>query len=1457
MGGGKTKLPLRTQDNDQSEVETKVIRAANTPLGAQGAAGGGNSMAKEMIASQGDDEKIGHHTLQETRDNLRDPGERRFAIYAMRDYAKAGRLQPADFDSRKPEGEGEEEGPPEGTDIDAILEQATVEGGPDEEPEDAVDDLAEEVPEAEEEDAKVPEDEQATVEESEMAGAAGAPTPQPRDKAPVMEMGQGANAPAMATLPGTAPKSVQGAVLALQQNAQLQKDALDAEGALQQEGVRTAAQTAKDGARTALDQVRGQVDGSFDQLAQDVKDLAQRTRDGIDAALEAQKTRVTDGAQAQIERVRKAVEDRKSQTTELGESLALRAEAHGQSEATRLVVKTKEMATRCLAIGEAKVQQFAKYDEAKEIAKTARSMAKKAGQSIVDAGAEGAQGAINNGKALAKKLREDAKSYADNLKVDEDVVSTIEKGRDEAIKHMGAGRDQQVAAVDQLEGTALEQVEQARGQALTRLDQSLTALDPGIDAAAEMVCQAIQQTVDEAKASLDSAVADAIQRVGALPPEVGEQAARVFDGLQGELAANGGLALQQVASIGQQGVGGIGMAGASAVDGILQSQMAVDSTNAETLSKFDAAFLDIQTKATETFTKAGDQGMEAITKAADGFVEKIDEAYQEGLKGLNDSYTKGAGEITSKVNEAIAGFSTTVNELGPKITSKANDIEDASWWDKLCSAVGAFCRGFWQALCAMVEGLLSILPWLLLAIVIIIVVIVIIAVLAPQLLLAVALLCVLYAAQIAAVFTIGMLLVGIGFFAYAVYKEWDILTDPNYSWEQKWEAVGRLGFEGVMCALDVLAAVKLFKAASKLDELGDIAKLDDVKPIVRHIDDLEDVGSAGGKLDDLVDTSKLDEVGDAGKGDVPKADGPKVDAGDAGKVDDAPTSGGKKTGGTSLDELKKTHGLPDDVVEVLEHAKISPDDADFLLKKGMNPIDLGAAAAEYGSKGTDILTGVVKSGMSNGDAIKLLDNAGSAGVLDQVHALTKTGKLKNPQSLNGLIKKIKDPGQGPGHLDELNLAAERALKGSDVEIGGSKLTGQADVIDLTRKEAIQNKVVTSKDPMKVEENLSKAIDQLSGKHGEVPPEGFTRTARVDVRGPKNPVTDMGADELSDLVKRTVGDNPNVDRVVIKNNKGTFTFEKPFDGVSGSGSPKKLLDMGEDVGRHTVPEEGGKLGDSGAKNLQPDDSLPKVRPDHEATSSYKDYGDKPAFDKGADGGSKGAALENVNQGQLGDCYFCAGMGATAKADPSAIAKLIKDNGDGTYDITLWLRNKAGQLEPVTKTVDSRLPSKGANPIYAKGAAADPGDVAGIWPALLEKRLAMEPGSYDLISGGNIGKNLDGGFGGATELLRGKAERYVSMSKLKSMGDADMLKTIQNALDQGHPMTMDSMNMAKGSDLAKEAAKYNVYGNHAYIVDKVDEAAKTISLKNPWGSSHVVDLPLELFHKFYRSLRMGAK
>ena len=267
--------------------------------------------------------------------------------------------------------------------------------------------------------------------------------------------------------------------------------------------------------------------------------------------------------------------------------------------------------------------------------------------------------------------------------------------------------------------------------------------------------------------------------------------------------------------------------------------------------------------------------------------------------------------------------------------------------------------------------------------------------------------------------------------------------------------------------------------------------------------------------------------------------------------------------------------------------------------------------------------------------------------------------------------------------------------------------------------------------------------------------------------------------------------------------------------------------------------------------QQDAALPGLRPKHE-DKEYEDFVQGEAFVKG-EGDDHAVDAHDVKQGALGNCYLIAGMAAVARADPKLIEDLIKDNGDGTFDVTLFIRPRQyARPEAVTTTVDSRLAVKySGKPLYAGLGDQVDGDQE-IWTALIEKALAQEKESYDLISGGNINK---GGFhyAGTNELLTGKRSNYMSTD---SMDGDEALLWIDLALEEGRPITVATRNLKDDPDLTSEAKSKNVYWNHAYAPESVDLDAETMDLQNPWGSSHVNDLTGAEFIKYYRNIRIGG-
>jgi hypothetical protein len=272
---------------------------------------------------------------------------------------------------------------------------------------------------------------------------------------------------------------------------------------------------------------------------------------------------------------------------------------------------------------------------------------------------------------------------------------------------------------------------------------------------------------------------------------------------------------------------------------------------------------------------------------------------------------------------------------------------------------------------------------------------------------------------------------------------------------------------------------------------------------------------------------------------------------------------------------------------------------------------------------------------------------------------------------------------------------------------------------------------------------------------------------------------------------------------------------------------------------------------GTGRRQQDAALPALRPKHEG-KEYEDFETASAFVKGEDD-KNSVAANDVKQGALGDCYLIAGMAAVARADPKLIKKLITDNGDGTFDVSLYIRpDRYVRPRLVTTTVDSRLAVKhSGKPLYAGiGDQADGQDE--IWTALIEKAVAQQKGSYDLISGSKINKH-GFNYAGTSELLTGKRGSYLSTD---GMDTDEALLQIDLALEEGRPVVASSRNLKDDPELTREANEQNVYWNHAYAPVSVDLNAETMDLQNPWGSSHVDDLSAKDFLRFYKAIRLGG-
>jgi fibronectin type 3 domain-containing protein len=188
---------------------------------------------------------------------------------------------------------------------------------------------------------------------------------------------------------------------------------------------------------------------------------------------------------------------------------------------------------------------------------------------------------------------------------------------------------------------------------------------------------------------------------------------------------------------------------------------------------------------------------------------------------------------------------------------------------------------------------------------------------------------------------------------------------------------------------------------------------------------------------------------------------------------------------------------------------------------------------------------------------------------------------------------------------------------------------------------------------------------------------------------------------------------------------------------------------------------------------------------------------------------GPAISDVNQGEVGDCYFLSSLAAFAQQDPQLLVQSAVDMGDGTFTVQ-FMSNNTPTFVRVSNAF-SAGPFDGL--LYAH-----PGADGSIWAMVFEKAFAY------FRTGANTYNSINGGWMGEAYSDLGVNSTAIWPSEYLQNS---FYSTISTDLADG-----DEITLATSTDAP------NLVSDHAYTLVSAYTNASGATLyvvRNPWGVS----------------------
>ena len=212
-------------------------------------------------------------------------------------------------------------------------------------------------------------------------------------------------------------------------------------------------------------------------------------------------------------------------------------------------------------------------------------------------------------------------------------------------------------------------------------------------------------------------------------------------------------------------------------------------------------------------------------------------------------------------------------------------------------------------------------------------------------------------------------------------------------------------------------------------------------------------------------------------------------------------------------------------------------------------------------------------------------------------------------------------------------------------------------------------------------------------------------------------------------------------------------------------------------------------------------------DPDGGSNYLNFNNRPLFNTG------GPVAGDIDQGNLGDCYFLAPLSSVAKINQNTIRQAVVELGDGTYAVRFF----NGGTQHFVR-VDGELPTNGSGGLVN----ARLGTGNSLWVAVMEKAWAhfrRQEGSWASTEYGWM------------------EECYSALGRSTSTLNVDFwYKAFNNANNLWDYVTTE-VNAGKSVTIGTHGSPSGLIGGHAYMIDYTYMSGTTrmVRLRNPHGAA----------------------